>query len=70
MFEDLLLFNIADGDTKRFLEEFDRLASWVDNSLDLYKVLRVDLNIHSSVAMAASIAYRVRGAQLREIELT
>lgn len=40
MFQDLLLFNVADGDTRRFLEEFDRLAAWVDNSLDMYKVSR------------------------------
>lgn len=38
MFQDLLLFNVADGDTRRFLEEFDRLAAWVDSSLDMYKV--------------------------------
>ena len=38
MFQDLLLFNVADGDTQRFLEEFDRLTAWVDNSLDMYKV--------------------------------
>ena len=38
MFQDLLLFNVADGDTRRFLQEFDRLTAWVDNSLDMYKV--------------------------------
>ncbi len=38
VFEDLLLFNVADGNTRRFLEEFDRLAAWVDGSLELYKV--------------------------------
>lgn len=38
MFQDLLLFNVAEGDTRRFLEEFDRLAAWIDNSLDMYKV--------------------------------
>lgn len=37
MFQDLLLFNVAEGDTRRFLEEFDRLAAWIDNSLDMYR---------------------------------
>jgi WD40 associated region in TFIID subunit, NTD2 domain len=41
MFQDLLLFNVADGDTRRFLEEFDRLAAWVDQSLDMYKVMQL-----------------------------
>lgn len=38
VFQDLVLFNVADGDTRRFVEEFDRLAAWIDSSLDLYKV--------------------------------
>ena len=38
VFEDLLLFNVADGNAKRFLDEFDCLAAWIDQSLDLYKV--------------------------------
>ena len=38
VFEDLLLFNVADGNAKRFLEEFDSLAAWIDQSLDVYKV--------------------------------
>ena len=42
MFQDLLLFNVADGDTRRFLEEFDRLTAWVDNCLDMYKVRQLD----------------------------
>jgi hypothetical protein len=42
MFQDLLLFNVADGDTRRFLEEFDRLTAWVDNSLDMYKVRQLN----------------------------
>ena len=37
MFEELLLFNVADGDAARYLQEYDRLAAWVDCSLDLYK---------------------------------
>jgi len=37
MFEELLLFNVADGDAARYLQEYDRLAAWVDSSLDLYK---------------------------------
>ncbi len=38
VFQDLVLFNVAGGDARRFLEEYDRLAAWIDNSLDLYKV--------------------------------
>lgn len=43
MFQDLLLFNVADGDTRRFSEEFDRLTAWVDNSLDMYKVRQLNV---------------------------
>ncbi len=38
MFEDLLLFNVADGDAGRYLQEYERLSAWVDCSLDQYKV--------------------------------
>jgi hypothetical protein len=51
MFQDLLLFNVADGDTRRFLEEFDRLTAWVDNSLDMYKVSQLDDGLRGSEYM-------------------
>ena len=36
--EDLLYFLTADDDPSRYALGFDRLATWVDNSLDQYKV--------------------------------
>ena len=38
LFEDVLLYNVSEGDPERYIEEFDRLATWADNSLDMYKV--------------------------------
>lgn len=37
MFDELLLFSVADGDSSRFVHEYHSLAAWVDASLDLYK---------------------------------
>lgn len=36
--EDLLLYLVADNDPEQYVKAFDRLASWVDHSLDLYQV--------------------------------
>ena len=38
VFEDVLLYNVSEGDPERYIHEFDRLATWADNSLDIYKV--------------------------------
>ena len=37
--EDLLYFLTADDNPSRYALGFDRLAAWVDNSLDQYQVL-------------------------------
>lgn len=36
--EGLLFATAADGDPEELVAAFDRLAAWVDNSLDIYKV--------------------------------
>jgi WD40 associated region in TFIID subunit, NTD2 domain len=36
--ENVLFHVVAANDAGRYKEEFDRLARWVDNSLDLYRV--------------------------------
>ena len=38
VFEDVLLYNVADGDPERYVNEFGTLAAWADSSLDMYKV--------------------------------
>jgi len=38
VFEDVLLYNVADGDPERYVNEFGTLAAWSDSSLDMYKV--------------------------------
>ena len=38
--EDLLYFLTAEDDPSRYAQGFDRLSTWVDNSLDQYKVQR------------------------------
>ena len=37
--EDLLLYLVADNNQAQYARSFDSFAIWVDNSLDLYKVL-------------------------------
>ncbi len=38
VFEDVLLYNVANGDPERYVNEFGTLAAWADSSLDNYKV--------------------------------
>ena len=38
VFEDVLLYNVANGDPERYVNEFGTLAAWADSSLDMYKV--------------------------------
>ena len=38
VFEDVLLYNVADSDPERYINEFGTLAAWADSSLDMYKV--------------------------------
>ena len=33
-----MLYSLADQDPTQYADSFQKLASWVDNSLDLYKV--------------------------------
>lgn len=35
--QNLLFYNAADNDPEQYLVSFDRLAAWVDNSLDMFK---------------------------------
>ena len=37
--EDLLLYLVADNNQAQYARSFNSFAIWVDNSLDLYKVL-------------------------------
>lgn len=38
--ENLLFSTVADGDLAAYVHAYDRLAAWVDSSLDLYRVRR------------------------------
>ncbi len=40
--EGLLFATAADGDPEELVAAFDRLAAWVDNSLEIYKVRQAD----------------------------
>ena len=33
-----MLYSLADQDPRQYADSFQRLAAWVDNSLDLYRV--------------------------------
>lgn len=35
---DLLFYLVAEGDSAHLAKSFDRLAAWVDTSLDMYRV--------------------------------
>ena len=36
--EDLIFYLVADNDPEQYVVAYDRLAAWVDNSLDIYQV--------------------------------
>ena len=36
-----VLYSLADSNPKQYANSFDKLATWVDNSLDLYRVSRI-----------------------------
>lgn len=61
--EGLLFATAADGDPEELVAAFDRLAAWVDNSLDIYKVRRGGRRGGrggaASAAVAALVAPRV-----------
>lgn len=40
-----VLYSLADHSPKQYADSFHRLAAWVDNSLDLYRVCRTKLHV-------------------------
>lgn len=61
VFEDVLLYNVADGDPERYTQEFDRLAAWADNSLDMYKVRCGVSNVCRRLVEASHNDYSIVG---------
>lgn len=62
MFDELLLFSVADGDASRFVHEYHSLAAWVDASLDLYKVHTMTTLLYSDRAAAWDLTERLTDA--------
>jgi hypothetical protein len=42
LIQDLIYYLTAEEDPGQYTKSFDRLATWVDNSLDQYKVAPLD----------------------------
>ncbi len=59
--ENLLFSTAAEGEPTAYLQAFDRLAAWVDNSLDLYRVGRGSLCVNCRRTCSTTRRLRLLG---------
>lgn len=49
-----MLYSLADQDPRQYADSFQRLAAWVDNSLDLYRVRLLHLCLLGLLGLAST----------------